>query len=122
MDGSVIPGEPVSLLLAGKAASVPVLIGSNKNEGSTFLNSPPRDETGFYNFFNTFFGNTSGPAAAAAYLPPNQPPAPSPSPGHHGYGNMAYHDAAQDAAGDFDLRCPTRMAARVFASQVCLTS
>ena len=26
-------------------------------------------------------------------------------------------NAAQDAAGDFDLRCPTRMAARVFASQ-----
>jgi para-nitrobenzyl esterase len=120
MDGVVVPGEPVKLLLAGKAADVPVLLGSNKNEGSTFLNHPPRSSHDFSEFFNATFGNTSGPTLAEAYMPPNAtaPPPPSPwGPGKHGWGNMAFHNAAQDAAGDFDLRCPTRMAARVFASQ-----
>jgi hypothetical protein len=36
-------GSPLQLLLEGKAVVVPVLLGSNKNEGSTFITQPPRD-------------------------------------------------------------------------------
>lgn len=37
VDGDVIPDEVATLFKAGKQADVPVLIGSNANEGTTFL-------------------------------------------------------------------------------------
>lgn len=37
VDGKIVPGEPVTLLNEGKAADVPVLVGSNGAEGATFI-------------------------------------------------------------------------------------
>lgn len=168
MDGVIIPGIPADILAAGKAAHVPVLLGSNKNEGSTFLNDHV-EENDFDDFFVSYFGPTSGPKIACdalyrtnpahiacaphirciapqkterqyvcmltdflpACLPPclsvwlagcrrsdhYRPPTPAPGPPQPGHwGGMEFNSAAQDAAGDFDLRCPTVMAARHFAS------
>ena len=113
MDGMILPAEPVALLEAGKAAMVPVLLGSNKNEGSTFVTRPPRTATDFTKYFDTTFGAKSGPAIAAQYMPPNVP-GKRMDPYMYMY---AYHDASQYAVGDFDLRCTTVMAAKVFASE-----
>ena len=44
------------MLQAGKASMVPVLLGSNKNEGSTFITRPPRNLEQFVEFFNVTFG------------------------------------------------------------------
>ena len=67
MDGVVIPDIPADMLVAGKAAAVPVLLGSNKNEGSTFITHPPRDLLQFEEFFNTTFGNKSVREAIAMH-------------------------------------------------------
>lgn len=139
MDGVIIPDIPADILAAGKAAHVPVLLGSNKNEGSTFLNNRV-EQNNFDEFFTQYFGETSGPKIAyvsqtkywsiekpypGADLKTRlccsdhyRPPAPAPTPNQppSRWGGMQYNSAAQDAAGDFDLRCPTVMAARHFAN------
>ena len=63
MDGVIIPDIPADILAAGKAAHVPVLLGSNKNEGSTFLNHHIEKDD-FDEFFTQYFGRTSGPKIA----------------------------------------------------------
>ena len=168
MDGVILPQMPVSstpcsgrevvsnqravvpqveLLEAGKVAPVAVLLGSNKDEGSTFITHPPKTVPDFYEYsrsislilttggstdsfeeltchvcsgryFNTTFGTTSGPLIAKEYFPQGltpPPPGPAPSPWDPGSNGWLLHNAAQDAVGDFDLRCPTVMAARTLA-------
>jgi carboxylesterase type B len=42
VDGVVLPAAPAAMLRAGKAAAgVPVLLGSNRDEGSTFISVRP---------------------------------------------------------------------------------
>ena len=36
IDGVVLTGTPVSLLREGKTANVPMMFGTNRDEGSTF--------------------------------------------------------------------------------------
>ncbi len=60
-----------------------------------------------------------GHLIAKEYMPPPQPPpppGPPPSPWNHGGFEYLLRQAAENAVGDFDLRCPTVMAARVFAA------
>ena len=102
--------ESPKLLETGRAAHVPVLLGSNLNEGSTFITGHIGDERDFEEYFNKTFGETSGKAIAEFYKPSSTPSS-DPYEAHE-----IYNKAAQDAAGDFDLRCPTMMAARTFAS------
>ena len=80
MDGVVIPGIPADMLVAGKAVPVPVLLGSNKNEGSTFITHPPRDLRQFEEYFNTTFGNKSVSEAIVA---------------HRSYNSMPHRDASK---------------------------
>ena len=113
VDGVIITGIPVDTLSAGKALKVPVVLGSNKNEGSMFLNAFIRAEADFDQWASETWGETSGAKIAAHYKLGASPPAP-PSPGHQPSFNGVYNGIAQDAAGDFVLRCPTVMAARHF--------
>ena len=110
VDGVIVPDIPRKLLETGRAAHVPVLLGSNLNEGSTFITGHIGDERDFEEYFNKTFGETSGKAIADFYKPSSTPSS-DPYEAHE-----IYNKAAQDAAGDFDLRCPTMMAARTFAS------
>ena len=43
-------GPQVELLEAGKVATVAVLLGSNKDEGSTFITHPPKTVPDFYEY------------------------------------------------------------------------
>ena len=110
VDGVIVPDIPRKLLETGRAAHVPVLLGSNLNEGSTFITGHIGDERDFEEYFNKTFGETSGRVIADFYKPSSTPSS-DPYEAHE-----IYNKAAQDAAGDFDLRCPTMMAARTFAS------
>ena len=48
-------GAQVELLEAGKVATVAVLLGSNKDEGSTFITHPPKTVPDFYEYTHAAF-------------------------------------------------------------------
>ena len=67
VDGVVVPDIPRKLLETGRAAHVPVLLGSNLNEGSTFITGHIGDEREFEEYFNKTFGETSGKEDSGNY-------------------------------------------------------
>jgi para-nitrobenzyl esterase len=97
-DGVDIPGLPQALLEAGSFTKLPVILGTNKNEGTLFfaLAGDVTDEASYLAVMDrVFFGN--GAAIVARY-----PGASFPS----------LTDAAAEAFGDGAFVCPTRRAAR----------
>ena len=116
VEGNLLPQPPIQMLREGKVlggAKVPVLLGSNADEGTTFLTDQVSDEPTFKAWCNTKFGNTTGEQVSAKYIamqPPIDPAFPDKS---HDYWN----DAAQDVIGDFVMRCPTRDAATALSEQ-----
>ena len=100
IDGVNLTGQPGAQLLAGNFAKVPVMVGSNGDEGSVFLDAMPKDATEYEAALAIAFGDDRAKAVAAAY----------PS------GNYASFTAALSAAiGDGYFVCDARRAARAFA-------
>jgi para-nitrobenzyl esterase len=97
-DGVVIPSEPLSLFASGKVNKVPVIVGSNANEGKLFLfQSPPTDAASYLSFAN---GIAAGQGAAVVAQYPVS-----------SYGG-SYLDAADAVMTDGIFRCPARRVAR----------
>jgi para-nitrobenzyl esterase len=101
-DGIDLPDQPEKLLEAGSFAKVPVILGTNKNEGTLFFAlgvSVPDDAT-YQTLMGSIFGAPNAAAIVAQY--------PSKT-----YGTPK--DAAAEAFGDGAFVCPTRRAARALA-------
>jgi para-nitrobenzyl esterase len=98
-DGLDLPDQPQKLLDAGSFAKVPVILGTNKNEGTIFfaLGVMVPDDTAYQKLMESIF---PGQGAAILFQYPSKP---SPQ------------DAAAEAFGDGAFVCPTRRAARALA-------
>jgi para-nitrobenzyl esterase len=94
VDGLNIPDQPSTLLAAGKIAKVPVILGSNKNEGTLFftIGASAKDDAEYEALMSSIFAN-QGAKIVAQY--------PSAK-----YGSAK--DAAAEAFGDGAFVCPTR--------------
>ena len=116
VDGVLLTAPPIQMLHEGKVQGgpkVPILMGSNSDEGTTFLTDSIYDEDSLRDWCNRTFGNTTGVQVAAHYIaekPPVDPADPDAS-------REWWADAADDIIGDFVMRCPTRDAAEALASQ-----
>ncbi len=101
VDGLNIPDQPSTLLAAGKIAKVPVILGSNKNEGTLFftIGASAKDDAEYEALMSAIFAN-QGAKIVAQY--------PSAK-----YGSAK--DAAAEAFGDGAFVCPTRRTARALA-------
>lgn len=104
LDGTVLPESQGAALAAGRIHKVPVLLGSNANEGNLFF-GPDTTEAG-YQFTVQWWSTLHGRDAAqtfAAYPLSNYP-----NPGA----------AASAVEGDSDFACPARRSALWLSAQV----
>ena len=102
-DGELLPVSAIEQLHRGQLApGVAVLLGTNRDEGSLFVDCVIRNEVDFTNWATRNFGLEVAQALPQFY-------------------NMSrYPDwwfAATRVAGDFSLICPTRRAARQLAAR-----
>lgn len=71
VDGVLLTQPPIQMLREGKVLGgpkVPVLLGSNSNEGSTFLTDQVNSKSDFIGWCNIKFGNTTGALVSARYI------------------------------------------------------
>lgn len=79
VEGNLLPQPPIQMLREGKVyggPQVPVLLGSNADEGSTFLTDQVSSKEDFKDWCNIKFGNTTGALVSARYIklqPPIDP-------------------------------------------------
>jgi len=66
IDGWVIPENPWSMFTAGKQKKVPLLIGTNANEGSIFVMPDPKVQKMTVEDYQAYINNTFGGNAAEA--------------------------------------------------------
>jgi para-nitrobenzyl esterase len=101
VDGYNIPDQPSALLDAGKVAKVPVVLGTNKNEGTLFfaIGATAADDAEYEALMSSVFGGMG--ATIVAQYPSAK------------YGSPK--DAAAEAFGDGAFVCPTRRTARALA-------
>lgn len=101
VDGINLPDQPALLLDAGQIEKVPVILGTNKNEGTLFfaIGATAADDAEYEALMSSVFGG-QGAAIVAHY--------PSAS-----FGSAK--DAAAEAFGDGAFVCPTRRTARALA-------
>ena len=70
-DGVVIPGQPAQIYTANHAMRIPVLVGTNTNEGNLFLRRyHPTDTTGFNTWVEQAYA-PCGKQVLALYEPPS---------------------------------------------------
>lgn len=96
IDGFVLQDEPMKLFASGSFAKVPILLGTNKNEGTFFVNPPPASPLGYKVFADGFALGHSAEIVA-------QYPVAS-------FGS--YQAAAAEILTDAVYVCPTRRVAR----------
>lgn len=107
IDGVIIPDDPRALLAAGKAAKVPVLFGSNLDEGTLFVNADHSiNASGYAQYLAPFLG-PAAQATVAEYPPSDYPAA---------MGASDVWWAISKVMGDCTMTCPAREAARGFIS------
>ena len=98
VDGVEIPDDPRNLASEGRVHNVPVLLGSNKDEGTYFVNIPRNISTStFHNHLEKMLGKDLAQSAAEHY-PPSQ------------YSSPWW--ALTHLIGDSVMTCPTRRTAR----------
>lgn len=103
MDGSLIPSQPAEALAAGHFNKVPVLNGSNRDEGTLFLAfSKPASAQKFEADIHKRFGNDAARVLAAYPLA--------------NYSSPALAEAA--GFGDAVFSCPIIKAAAILSTQV----
>ena len=101
IDGTVLTDHPYSLLKAGKVHKVPVLLGSNRNEGTEFVKTQHvPDVPGYTAWAERLFGNVLAAKVLVKYPASN-------------YTNP--WTAATQAFGDEAMSCPARETARLLS-------
>jgi para-nitrobenzyl esterase len=101
VDGALIPSTPLAAITSGSWANVPVILGTNANEGELFLflwGDPPPTATDDRTALSVLFGATVADAIAAQYDLDNNPA-------------KAFTDILTDGI----FVCPTRRVARALA-------
>ncbi|MFO0755402.1 MAG: carboxylesterase/lipase family protein [Byssovorax sp.] len=101
VDGVNIPDQPSTLLDQGKVEKVPVILGTNGDEGTLFfaIGATAKDDAEYEALMSSIFGGQG--AAIVAHYPSAM------------YGTAK--DAAAKAFGDGAFVCPTRRTARALA-------
>ncbi|HSQ62053.1 MAG TPA: carboxylesterase family protein [Polyangiaceae bacterium] len=102
VDGVVLPAVPIDAITAGQFAHVPVILGSNLNEGELFTalwGSPPPTSTDVRGALQALFGAAAVDAIAAQYPVDSSPV-----------------QALADLITDGAFACPARRAARALAA------
>lgn len=120
VDGVLLPESPIKLLHEGRmpaGTKVPVLMGSNSDEGTTFLQASVRSLPMLAEWANYTFGATIGSAVADYYGNTSNWDWPAPSPEQPELATLAWNQAAQAVIGDFVMWCPARSAAKALAMQ-----
>jgi carboxylesterase type B len=106
VDGVEILAAPWVRAQAGHHAQVPIIIGTNRDEGASFIPlSPHASAADFEAWLNTSYGPLAG-QIGALYPVTDYPALPCCS---------SYFLAAEHISGDFSMTCPTRRAARWFS-------
>lgn len=104
LDGALITEDPWQSLAAGRAAGVPVLAGTNTDEGTLFMRLPkPTAEADFWAYTSTWLGNTSFAARAVELYVPL-------------VNGSDWYVPAERFTGDFAMTCPMRRALRLLAT------
>jgi len=109
VDGDFLTGHPAELLRNGSVADVPILLGTNKDEGVSFQSYshtgldpyPPNhdmNKTAFTNWAIRNFGSEALPKIVKLY----------PVPSHY----VDFYHAAESIIGDYMMTCPNRRFAR----------
>jgi para-nitrobenzyl esterase len=115
VDGVLLPQSPMELLYEGQDLpnpKVPILMGSNSDEGTTFLSQSMASSSELEAWCNTTFGPTVGKTVSDYYgkiglagafgeITPRNPSS----------AREVWDDAAQAVIGDFVMWCPARSAA-----------
>eukprot|EP01060_Flectonema_neradi_P025409 TRINITY_DN341_c9_g1_i1.p1 TRINITY_DN341_c9_g1~~TRINITY_DN341_c9_g1_i1.p1 ORF type:complete len:663 (+),score=112.95 TRINITY_DN341_c9_g1_i1:65-1990(+) len=122
VDGVELEEDPITLLGKGEVAKIPIILGTNRDEGSTFTSSQTghgdntTTEVGFYHRYITSSSMTNesqflnwsaaiwGSTAADQFAQIYQP---------DGYKIPTWWWAMSHVVGDFVLSCPARHAARM---------
>jgi len=118
LDGVAFKRSIIDSIVAGNVApGVPLLAGSNMDEGTIFMGLVPTircnaSADDFLAWANAFYGPTLGPLVPPAYATLRQPVprCQSQAPGPPGDGK--YYMAAMRSAGDFAITCAVRTAAQ----------
>lgn len=109
IDGVELQGHPAQELHSGRVAPVPLLLGTNKDEGVSFSGyghsgpdpHPPAygmDSTAFADWVTRNFGSTALPKVQELYSVPEK--------------YSTYYQAAEVLIGDYMMTCPNRRFAR----------
>ncbi len=120
VDGVLLPDSPIKLLHEGRmpaGTKVPVLMGSNSDEGTTFLQASVRSMPMLAEWANSTFGSTIGSAVSEYYGNASNWDWPAPSPDQPELARESWNRAAQAVIGDFVMWCPARSAAKALATQ-----
>jgi para-nitrobenzyl esterase len=119
VDGVLLPQSPLQMLAEGQISKqrkkVPVLMGSNADEGTTFLSQGASSAAELAEWCNHTFGPAIGGAVAAFYSDEGNWDWEKPSPDNPGTARQSWDDAAQAVIGDFVMWCPARSAATALA-------
>ena len=119
IDGVQLQAAPTVLLEAGKIAPVPILLGTNADEGTYFTGGLPRDlrEDDFRSFLSQSYGASHADALMALYPPEQYVPERTPVTDCQGEVNCGSPSfwAASHVVGDSAILCPTQRAARNLA-------
>lgn len=101
VDGDVFPSDPLELLADNSRHDTPILLGTNKDEGSLFAGflSHPDDAVGYAEFLEQRYPGQG--ADIALHYPFDQYPTAG--------------QAHADARGDFIMKCPTLNMARTYS-------
>eukprot|EP01052_Picozoa_sp_SAG31_P003645 SAG31_NODE_143_length_22627_cov_14.541347_2_plen_599_part_00 len=117
VDGVLLPQSPMQMLAAGQVAKqaggkkVPVLMGSNADEGTTFLSQGVSSAEELADWAKHIFGPTIGVEVAKFYSDEDNWDWIKPTPDNPQTARQSWDDAAQAVIGDFVMWCPARSAA-----------
>ena len=118
LDGVAFKRSIIDSIAAGNVApGVPLLAGSNMDEGTIFMSLVPTircnaSADDFLAWANAFYGPTLGPLVPPAYTALRQPVPRCQSQGPGPPGDGKYYMAAMRSAGDFAITCAVRTAAQ----------
>src|SRR5262249_51888789 len=101
VDGLDLPDFPQKLVDAGSVPPVPIILGTNQNEGTLFVGPNLPDASAYAALMDAYFPG-QGAAIVSRY------------PGR-AFGSLT--SAAAEALGDAQFVCPTRRVARAFAKR-----
>jgi len=110
IDGVSLTAHPHELVQSGQIHHVPVLLGTNRDEGTTFTSiGLEENQTGFNEWVGREFGSLPGVNASVRdqiiqHYPCSEFVASK-------YGSACYNASSQ-AVGDYAMTCPARRAAR----------